>query len=487
MVPRRLTIEGTPQRVMYSARLDKLVVLYYKDQFMPTDGRHVGANQRFLQYAVTFVDPNDDPIKPDPDEDDATLSTVSQGRPGEVFLGSTEWFPEGSNGVHHMLVINTGTTHMPPQQPLGRILVFSISNAGVLTLKSTIEKQAPVQALVPYSSSSLLYCCGLELCLQTLDSSPSYASGRKWQEPFKFTLRAPGRRLSVVEGFIYISSGNSLSIFTFENNTFVPQFNDEVARDNLCHLNLPEHSLILSSQTSKMIAGLWQPPKKRINNSTSTLFEANLPASVTSFCRVKRPLWQRDFGHGVASDTIIGCSINGSLFQFDILDEASWRLLIFIQNLALRNPEVCPSLDAIVAHKRSLDPSPADPLNMHVNGDILRRLLERAAERSLGRMLSPEHIADVLLSQEHIFHVMSAQQPGLDLDGVDLENPHARATVIREVAQREAALRRNLFHEVAAGVGLTKSEEGEGCMRDDGEVLEQKVMHWMAYRLRKVM
>lgn len=477
LVPRYMPLEGTPTRIIYSVRLKKLIVLYHKISInarIPTNGHQIRANQRRLNCMIALVDPdiNTDNIKLEPNEDENKSPNISQGKPGERFLGVTEWYPEGNSVVHHMLVVNTMVMHLPPRQPSGRVLFFSVSVAGALTLKKTIDKDAPVYSLAPCGLSSLVYCYGADICFHHLEIT---SNGKKWQDPVILPLRSRGLHISVYQAFVYVTTSEyGLAIFKVEDHKLIHQLNDERTRDDLYHLTLPEQSLILTSQKSRTISGLWQPSEKRINNSTSTVFEAKLPGSITRFRCINRPLWQQSFNSEKPTEVIIGSSTDGSMFQFEILDESSWRLLVFIQNMAYRNTDICPYANIVQAHRQLLVPSPESPLNMHVNGDVLRRLITRGGERTLLAMLEKEHILKILMSHEQILLIMLRQLPmHSQIDDHEYMEPDE---VAEEIASMEAEARQGQMIELAKEVGLTG---------DNAQDLMQKVVQWMRHKLQR--
>lgn len=478
LIPRRIPIGGTPKRVKYSPKLHKLIVLFYSThntQVAAAAGRHNRTDQRWLKYSIALVDMD---AQPDLDESHLESSVISNHfKPDEIALGVTEWFPQGNNGDHHVLVVNTVLHNLPPRQPSGRICLFSASAAGVLTLKKAVEKEAPVHALISYGSNSLLYSCGTDLCLQTL-STTSNSSGWKFQDFTKFALLSQVRHISIHESLIYVStSGNSLLVLKVEENKLVLHFNDDIARDNLFHVTIPERSLVLTSQTGRMITGLWQPSKKKGTTSVSTVFEAQLPGSITRFRQINRPPWKQ-FRNPENLDTAVGSTTDGTLIQFNVLDENEWRLLAFIQTLALRSPDICPFVNDIGAHRRPLEPSPTNPLDMHINGDILRRLLERGRERSLIKMMSYEYILKILLAHDHILGIVLAQHPRDDAIYLGSNPLDPRTRMATELARRETQARQNCMVKFAQGVGLAAAT---------GEELVAKVLQWMIQLMQKIL
>lgn len=470
VIPRRIAIGGTPKRVKYSPTLNKLFVLYHFTQttyLAAGPGRHNRTDQRHVQYSIALVDPNAQALVSNPGETRHENSVLfDHFKPGEIALGLTEWFPQDNNGGYHILVVNTLQQHPAPLQPSGRIYLFKVLKTEILRLQKTIEKAAPVYALTPYGSNSLLYSCGTDLCLQALSTKPD-SSGWKFQDcGIKIALLSQVRHISVREPLVYLStSGNSLFILKVEGNKLVPQFNDEVGRHNLFHLTIPQWSLVLTSQTGGMITGLWQPSNEKGTTVVSTVFEALLPSSVTRLRRINPPPWKQ-YLDSESSVAAVGSTTDGSFFQFSILDENAWRLLAFIQTLALRSPDICPFVNTIEAHRRPLEPS-TNPLDMHINGDILRRILERGGERCLIDMMSYDPILKIVLAHYQPHDIAPADQNSLD----------HWMRLATEIARLETQARQSMMWKYAQGVGLDAT---------DGKDLAAKVVHWMMYRVQKL-
>ena len=409
MIPRRLQLGGSPIRVLYSMRLDKLIVLHNKFEVFRAarkiNGRPNVPGKRALRPKISFLDSDVDPVRGlDPNAMDIDDGMKSECRPDEKFLGLTEWFPRVGGKDYHMLVINTTLTRA--RKPVGRLLFFAIikdpsNQTPKLAVKRTIDTNEPVYSVATYPDKSLVYCCGNDLYLQTLGVADS--ARINWQDSVKIAMRSPGRHITVKEPYVYVSSSReSLSVYQYDAGQLVYQFGDQSARCGLHHLHLPSQSLILASDISGTVVGLWQPPERRIDNSMTTVFEAVLPASITRLRHVSRPVWSPDgqklYGSrldqvwnrsGLEDETILGSSANGTLTQMCILSSSEWRILRFIQNMAERTRVVCPFHPGN-PHRRQIEPSAARPHYMHINGDILERVLDQGAERLLNVMLDVE-------------------------------------------------------------------------------------------------
>lgn len=405
MVPRRLPIGGTPVKVVYSTYLQKAIVLYTKLSVIrkgstPSRRDRNTSHKRALLPRITFRDPDSKTnpqmgpdtmdVEPDlqqheNDHNDAVMDR--ERRPSERFIGITEWFPLVDGKRYHMLVVHTILPRAGNQ--IGRLLFFAISpgtaNIPKLILKKRLESGGPVYSVAVHpDGKSLVYCSGSELCIQSLDSAPS---GIKWQSLVKAEMRSPARHITIVGSLIYVSSTReSLTVYRYESGTLVYQFGDQCAREGLHHMHIPEHSLVFASDMDNTIVGLYQPPERRIDNAMSTVFEATLPNSIARLTRVAKPVWSHDTSTASNSEIIIGISVDGTITQLDIVTKG-FQVFKFIQNLAERNPITCP-FAGMMPHKRQLEPKADRPHRMHVNGDILKRVLERGGEECIRDMLN---------------------------------------------------------------------------------------------------
>ncbi len=404
--------------MVYSTHLDKLIVLHDKFEVLRaakrTDGQTNVPGKRVLRPMISFLDSDVDPVTElDPDVmdiDDGDKPNgyqtikISECKPGEKFLGIIEWFPKAGGKKYHMLVINTTLTRA--FKPSGRLLVFAITKdqPPKLVMKKMIDTDEPVYSVATYLENSLVYCCGNDLYMQSLVvSDPSRIN---CPAPTKLAMRSPGRHITVKEPYVYVSSSReSLSVYRYDGGQLVYQFGDQSARCGLHHLQLPSKSLVLASDMSGTVVGLWQPPERRIDNAMATVFEAVLPRSTTRLRLISRPIWSHGdhdlhdrnvdklYNSSNSGDEIIlGSSADGTLTQMSILSSSEWRLLRFIQNMAERHHLICPHHPGN-PHKRHIEPSVTRPHHMHINGDILERIFDRGGESLLKNMLDvePDH------------------------------------------------------------------------------------------------
>ena len=467
MVTRRSNLDGTPSRIIYSEKLGRLIVLYTKIRVQPAQrgAHHSRMGQRSLQTVLGFLDPNKPFNRPDPattgptrvlheaeSKRVANIIFMQECKPGERFLGMTEWFPTNGPNKFHMLVVHTMLVHDGDKLPTGRLIFYtpSIDSSGYVTLKhkKSTDLNAPVYAVVPYGSSSLIYSCGNVIYLHTLDLS---SDPLRWLSPATFRMGSRGAHISAHMPFVFVTTANeSLLVLKVEKaepagqtrDTLLFHYSDEMARDGIFHLAIPEQGLVLTSSKDCLTVGLWMAPESRISKSLTTVFQADLPGSITRFCHLTRPAERTDMlsnmsADGRLADPILGSSTDGTFYQLDILDEPTWRLLRFIVNMAKRNPIICPFRDTYqrASHdipRPHIEPSAGNTRHRHINGDILIRLLERGAVRLLQDMLQRTPEDDYIVD----FDTAHARQERFQELMVDAGLGHSNlATVVRWISK----------------------------------------------------
>lgn len=386
MVPRRMPLNGTPTRVLYSEELKNLIVLY---TITTVDRRQ----RRRLQPAIALIDPDAETVRSDLHEED-TLNVLesSHFKDDERFLGIMEWLPIGGDRRYHFLVINT-IRQREGEEATGRLLILSpnISSAGKITLtlkKDRDRGDPPIWCMAPHGDSSLVYACGSDIILRRLDMRT-----REFDKPATLALRSPATHISVEGDFLHVStkgSGYHNLVITDGGRRLSSVCAEASGRSNIYHLSLSNHSLVVTTDNECRVAGLWRRPHAQVGNTAPVLFETTLPGSITKLCEIGRPMWH---GHVSAIDVqrtaLLGTSEDGAIYQLTILRESMWKLLAFIQNMAARDPRICPYASPLV-HERHIEPPEPKKHNMHINGDILSRLLEWGSASVLEEMLSKE-------------------------------------------------------------------------------------------------
>ncbi|KAI0908189.1 mono-functional DNA-alkylating methyl methanesulfonate N-term-domain-containing protein [Ustulina deusta] len=235
---------------------------------------------------------------------------------------------------------------------------------------------------------------------------------KKFKTVMRYELPSPATCLKVIDGHLNVlTTCHSLIILDYTSDIalrrqrMVQLHTDEVARNGLHLVDVGlssgtrerKQGLVLTSDPMCGVYGLWPPGRNLSASSLKLVFQAHLPVSIRKFIHgYTRPRWTRDrprYGHlpsGLDKRSILGLAIDGSLTQFSILDEDAWRLLRYIQNLAMtvkgisdidRGPDSPDDLQ--------LDPNSIAKIGMHIDGDILQRFLKK---KWLEHILSPSRL-----------------------------------------------------------------------------------------------
>lgn len=503
MIPRRIPVPGTPVKLIYSERLKKLVVIYYRIDIIRGDGNHKSAaKQRSLQYYLAVIDPDETQLEGDPSMSSSESPIYSKS--GERYLGLIEWFPKIGSYIHHFFIVHTILSRRDPAESRGRILIFALSDhigRKVITLKRHWDKEAPVYALAPFGENSILYSCGKYLCLQSLETS-SFAAGSTagLTTPIICDMMTRGLYISAdTDDFIYVTTdGNGIYIYALQDKRLVRQCISEKAREGIHHIAIPPRDLIITSQRDKTVTGLWQHADCVLPYSTEPAFEATLPGSIARFAHIRRPLWQqgprlddkdiprphdaladRSAFH-TDEDPIIGTSTDGAIYQLQILDDESWRLLRFLQNLVMRHIEICPFGDSSLL----LDPDAYSTTSQriveaeeyHVDGDILRLWLERG---------EPERILYEIL-HEDVAPIPSYSRPS-KARRKEKEKPNSSQRRVNKGKDHEFGYdvlsRSSIFAKLAGGVGIFENRRGPGMIPRRNILTDEIVERWQIERV----
>jgi hypothetical protein len=215
------------------------------------------------------------------------------------------------------------------------------------------------------------------------------------------------------------TAAHSLFSFRYGSSTkdissLEPVFSDERNRNSLNHLSflLPEDftkaeqtkSLILISDKSCSLVGIWEAEPSGIRYATHTLFEASLARSIIRLRRGNiRSAWFNSVPFLTPAEPtrekegndILGLTSDGTLYNLRILNSSSWSILKFLELLiSVRKLQSDGgTLPAYVRDKRLRDlklkmlaieeiytgedtiQRLLEPSDYHVNGDLFQMLL----------------------------------------------------------------------------------------------------------------
>ena len=366
-LPRKLAIDGTPSRIMYSEHFHKLVVGFSK-----TVVKNVPGQKSRLHFPmVTIVDPFQDFPAILPDASALQSAVQNIGKSGEKILGIHEWV---MTPPHYAIVINTVRNRKGEKAPTGRILIFHVSiveDVIELQEKLSLKLPAPVYALAVLDHDSIVHCTGMRVVKHEKVLSPD---GVTWKihETAASGLPSPGVAISAVDGKVFVSTkAHSTMMYRVRSDTFIPILSDQVARNVSTHLLKGTAPMMHVAGLNGALAGLKTPGLDPLNRSFITTYEAKLPVSIAHLLAGHlQPLWyRRDQEDGMLT---IATSLNGAIYQFQLLPKTSAIGFKFIQNLVERVPRIGPT-SSLSQQRQQLMPLPNDTL--HVDEDVLAKFL----------------------------------------------------------------------------------------------------------------
>jgi hypothetical protein len=391
-VPRHIPIRGGPSRLLYSHHLGCLIVA------ASVNGRST----------LLFIDPEtgEDLSRAFDKKNGNPIDFVSGlGNFNEKVFRLLEWSYVKGGKTWMFIIVCTST---------GRLLIISTQKGEAVQSKGSegtlnveprkrihywtlhkIKCGKPVFS-VAGSDEGLFYCSGDMLYCEALDDAD-----RRFKRVAEYTLPSPAVNLICNDGRIHaLTAAHSLEILKVEvesvldatssiNGTglkIVRTHGDQVTRNSLHHKIIsqwPETPIDLISDKSCSVVGLWATQGTRAD-ILEPIFEAQLPCSILRFrAGNSRPTWDAIWvpnngsnivPNGASYPETLGLSIDGSLFNFTLLDFAAWKFLRFLINLAKQSPKVCEFTYTYDAF--SLEPVLEPKIMMHIDGNILRRCLE---------------------------------------------------------------------------------------------------------------
>jgi hypothetical protein len=442
-VPWYIPVGGAPKGLLYSERLKALVTVVVKNGlaslhfFDPTTGTDLSR-----------------PVKKAKDQGGERQVDVDyiayMGHPDIKVVSLLTWRYKQNDKLYEWFVILTMCGDRT-----ARILVVSAEEEGQTTTIGSPRrirfwtqfdrkvKDAKIRAAATDDSGIFF----------SFEKSIEYfvIEDKKFKETMRYDTQSPAIHLEVVDGRLHaLTSHHSLTIFDYssrsaiESNRMQPVHRDDTARNGLYAMDVSsvvgglkdhEHFNLVSDPMCS-VYGLWSPDTRFDSASFRLSFQAELTASTRRFGRGRTwPHWTREqprYGRLRAStrglldittgsddgnkdkrkakgqerdekENILGLALDGSLTQFSILDENEWRLLKYIQNLAMSCKEICVITreeSAAYYHNNVYNSNrnsmlidtededdlilfdtaySAGPKHMHVDGDILQKCLDNSA------------------------------------------------------------------------------------------------------------
>ncbi|QDS72385.1 hypothetical protein FKW77_008528 [Venturia effusa] len=379
----RVEPSGTPQLLLYSPRLDALIIGTVKYERKAPSTTYSGPTapylgQRTIRGAVQFM-----PLE----KEDAPLavgevqpidkSTLIELLPGEKPLTMVEFrYRRDSDrpaysGYHHILLAGTKRTHEDGKQT-GRLLFLRPSRKP----KGTIEVDMPIKRDFDFPIRALAICDtkivmsgNKSITVYELASLPG--RGLRLNALASTSLMSHAINLTTCSPIIRATTAaDSIQTYKLESKPSAKDpaqlqyslrlfSSDGLAREALTHLplhvplpssqsvrlslspisallNSPENpNIILGSDRSGTVFGLLHSESPTYQTASQTLFELTLPQCVTHFARSPsiRPPWRAIADLGVLEADILGSCTDGTVYQFTIIDDKTRLLLKFLENL----------------------------------------------------------------------------------------------------------------------------------------------------------
>ncbi|KAF2419608.1 hypothetical protein EJ08DRAFT_702787 [Tothia fuscella] len=385
---------GTPQRLLYSSRLNAMVVASTKCELVPPAlhppkmlwlGKRI--NRAILQF-IPMATPS--PVLDSSDAESQEISTTIPLNPSERIRTIIEWDCKinDSGGGFNCILVGTSVTGADGRKK-GKLWCFEPKLSGRgdgsvdVTLRFVKGIDSPVRALAVYDDRRVVLSGNLGLNVYGFVTE---AGRPKWRQITSTPLLSQATFITVHKPIIHLTtSSDSMQAFELKTHTSpTPDapptytldhtFNHGTARAATMHfpvvlppgsLNISatqergimengdsiqengdeetpdaeRPSLILVADKHGDVVGLAHPSRRTHQLACETLFELPLPQCVTRFSRgaIRAP-WRvhiDDAGgsgvKGVIADDIIGSCTDGTVYSFSILNAPAISLLKFLE------------------------------------------------------------------------------------------------------------------------------------------------------------
>ncbi|KAL1305304.1 hypothetical protein AAFC00_002207 [Neodothiora populina] len=424
VVPRSLMVQGTPNRVIYSHSYGCFITVAAEIGVHPSQTRR-GLDSRSIRPVIEFRGTGSRPWR-----------YVHELEPGSRIYSITEWIYRDPSGKKYAFVA-LGSGPIDNKSPVNGeiILLQPVLRDGV------IEQVRPrrlrtfdtaVYSLAPYGACGLVACTNPWIYMFEYQPSDS-----KFTEVCRFRPTHPGVYVTTAPPMVHVST-NEDSLLTLQYSPDEHRFSlvgaDSIPRKAVFHLTLdlayPPHrssspdgheptsnlTLNLLSTRDRHVVGQIAPtPETRtFSNAVTTAFDGITSRSLVRLRKANvLPPWKAARVAGIVEDRLIGTSVDGTLTGLAILEGDLAHRLRWVQRLCERSKRICPmaprhsmnvfdgDMDedaALILPPRGFDlesvtterSSPVKPADMHIDGDVLQRLLDRGGVALLRQMLEDE-------------------------------------------------------------------------------------------------
>ncbi|KAH6635464.1 mono-functional DNA-alkylating methyl methanesulfonate N-term-domain-containing protein [Chaetomium sp. MPI-SDFR-AT-0129] len=406
-VHRSISVDGVPNRVIYCPFTQCLIAAVNKPSG-PT---------------LKFIDPDTgEDIGVPTDKHKAPQQCIAGlGKQNDRITSLADWNYKRDGHVWNFILVTTKG---------GRLIVVTTEKVASRDGSPTVyrywtryrqEFKEPIYSVIGYDEG-LIFCCGHTLHWEMLDIQEKRLKALK-----SFALGSPAPGLRISNGkLVALTSRESLIVldnWETEGETTKLSHVDPWRRNGIDSIEIAGPQQLVEAMDGVVttggihlladreggVAGLWVPWQTP-DKECEVVMEAELPSSIRKFHRGRtRPYWEQglrvpQYGRLPATlddAEILGVSLSGAMYQFTLLSVEAWRLLRFMQNLAESCPELSPVIDQIGdsgggvgpsspsydgdASGLNIEPKLAYGMEMHVDGDLLKRCSEkRMVERIIG-------------------------------------------------------------------------------------------------------
>lgn len=391
-VPRTIELPGPVNRIQYSQHLKCLVAAYItteteKSTDYDTD---ISVVKRYMRPHLTFLnfDTSNSHLLTYQHNIEAHDDIHFQrlvGSSGERITCILDWIPISGGQKYHLLVVGTARK---TQDLKGRVLFLNARRNPAnpeqidCSVKYIHVFDGAVRAVAAYGDSTIIVAAGNDI----IPIAPKLPNGgEQWATAARFKLTSPGVSITVRDSLLYVSTAReSLVILQVKNRKLELYAQAGMAHESLSHQYLGgENKLILASFRGGKVSIYSEAATTDMDNILSpAIAEAHLPVSIIRLNASQDSYPQIASSSSFSPSPITyGTTIDGALYRFSVLSESEWRLLRFVQNLSSQDSVLSPFLSARKKRWTWADIVPQDvkPSAMHVDGDILSRLLHKGA------------------------------------------------------------------------------------------------------------
>ena len=390
-IAKHLDFDGIPKRLLFSKFLQKLVVVFSREEEpyeMPVD--------RLITRPLLpdEKDPNARPAKSvrriglqlitphlrypqSKTAESSTFSTTVTGDDSEVVHDFIDWAP--TDGVNHyewlVLALETSTGAPAGFRGHGRVVCVNAKTLGKgrpdSTPKVAYSNSFPVTAICAYKLSSLLIACGKEIILRHLDFKT-----RRWETLSRHALPSYANAISCQGSLICVATqGHSLLVLIERNHELRQHQCEGGMRYTKAIAVMDGSSAIFASADANGTDVIGLAGLNKDNSQAIPLFHAKIPGHIHRFrvdtSRGSQPGERTRF---------YGGTIDGTLFHFSLLEHTEWKLLHFVEEMSYLGRK---AIKAVPMKKIDLEgkeylwkPPDFKPKDMHVRGDRLLMMIE---------------------------------------------------------------------------------------------------------------